>query len=145
MNRFLEVPLLANIAKIGLYFACGMTALIIYAGCSITSGPTVPPPMTGTLTVYLGFGAGSQQPYQCTGSGNVTIVVAGQSLGPTQSYVFSGFSGSSAPACNTSNTFSNLSPGLWTIVVNNVNVCQRQVAAGNIATATIRIENGSCV
>ena len=72
--------------------------LTIAARCNGVGGGNTPPPTIGTISVSVGFGAVTSNPYQCTGNGNVTINpqnltgTAGQNTSSTQPYSFSGFS-----------------------------------------------------
>jgi hypothetical protein len=113
---------------------------------SCQCGPTTPsqPSTTGSLSISLGFGAVTSPGYQCNGGGSVKIS-SPAGVPQTQTYSYSGLSGSSSPACSTNITFANLQPGTWTIEVQSKGITcpTKQVTAGQTATATIR-EEGTC-
>jgi hypothetical protein len=74
-------------------------------------------------------------------------VTISSAAGGTQSqqYGFSGICSSTSPACSTAVTFPRLIPGSWRIQDSLSGAsCQKQVTAGSITTATIRIDVGSC-
>lgn len=104
-----------------------------------------PPPKTGALSISLGFGAVTSPGYSCTGSATVTIS-SGTVGNHSQTYAFSGISSiTTPPACTTAVIFTNLEPGLWHItdLFSGAN-CYKQIAAGQITSATIRIDGRIC-
>jgi hypothetical protein len=123
-----------------------LTAIIIITGCTINdgSGDDGQGNGGGSLSVNLGFGAATSSGYICKGSGTVTITAPG---GATQSqqYSFFGNSSSTSPACRTAVTFSQLEPGSWLVQESATGVsCRKQVAAGQLASVSIRTDVGAC-
>ena len=122
--------------------ALAVSSILFFEGCGTMGGGTpTPPATTGTLSLGIGFGAGSSGGAACTGGGTVTIV--GPSGTKSQSYGFSGSSSTTSPGCSTGATFTGLQPGTWTISAGAA-TCQATVIAGQFASVTLRTDTGTC-
>lgn len=96
---------------------------------------------TGSIIVYVGFGAVSDPSYFCTGSGTVTISL-GSGSSQSKNYSYSGPSSDQPPACSAPPlTFSNLRPGNWTVKAPPA-TCTAQVTAGQ--TTIVQIIDNVC-
>jgi hypothetical protein len=115
--------------------------------CSGSGGGPTPAPTTGSISVSTGFGAVSNPPYQCTGSGNITVSPqtltgsTGTSTAQTKPFAYSGYSKSDPPACEQSVIFTTIRTGTWS-ATNGTGTCLTTVTAGQMAT--VKIWNSVC-
>jgi hypothetical protein len=114
-----------------------------------TTGSTPPPPTAGAIYVNIGFGAVTNPPYDCTGSGTVTITpqsltgTGGNGQEETRTYTFSGKSSTTPnePACQVTVNFPSKTPGTWQ-ATNGQAACIANLIAGQ--SVTVKIHNGVC-
>src|SRR5438105_11646940 len=113
------------------------------------TGGTGGTPTVGSISVNMGFGAVSSPPYQCTGTGNVTISpqtltgTTGNGQTQTKPFSYSGYSSTTPnePACQTTVIFTGLTTGTWQ-ATDGIATCQVTVTAGQLAT--VKIWNEVC-
>lgn len=106
-------------------------------------------PTKGSLTVNHGFGAVSTPPYQCTGSGTLTVTpqslsgTDGKTTTQTATYTHSSLSSTTPnePACQVQVVFSDMATGSW-IVSDGASSCPATVTAGQFTT--VKMWNGAC-
>jgi hypothetical protein len=120
---------------------------VVLATGGFDCGGKVPEQTVGSISVSSGFGPVTSPPYQCTGSGNITITpqgltgTAGTSTTQTKPFTYSGSSNSSPPACEHSELFNSIRFGTWS-VTNGGGTCLATVAAGPMAV--VKIWNNVC-
>lgn len=141
---------MANIGRWRVHASLALIVLVVLATEGFQcggGGGTTPPPTVGSISVSTGFGAVSNPPYQCQGSGNVTITpqsltgTAGSASSQTKPFAYSGYSSSSPPACKQDLIFTDLRPGSWQ-ATNGGGTCAVTVTAGQMAV--VRIYNNVC-
>ncbi|HEY7479586.1 MAG TPA: hypothetical protein VH680_03635 [Gemmatimonadales bacterium] len=126
-----------------------MTTVVAVGGFICPASGPVTPATKGPIFVNIGFGAVATPPYDCTGSGTVTVTpqnltgTEGNGQEQSQNYTFSGKSSTvpNEPACQMTVNFPDKTPGTW-LVSNGQASCPKTLTAGQ--PATVKIWNGVC-
>jgi hypothetical protein len=138
-----QLSVVASIASITLL---GASAVVMFSACGGGTSPTNPTPTSGSLTVFVGYGAVTNPPRFCDGISLSVAVVNSQGVLVNTLNVSGsgGISSTTAPACQAAATLASLNPGAYTVRWGNA-TCPVTVTAGQGSTAYIRTEfGGTC-